>query len=199
MTTTSEVSLCNRALQMIGAGRIQVLTDPASAAARACSSLYAEIRDEVMSAHEWQFSKARKVLALLSTAPAFPEGLYAYQLPIDCLRPLRLANELNIGQEVEWETEGDQLFCTVESNVQLHYIKREENASKFSPMFKSAFTTRLSSDLAMILKKDSKLAKSQLDIYYKLLPTQSATDGRSQNLPLPSMNPEQGTFARSRS
>jgi len=195
---TSETSLCNRALQMIGAGRIQTITDPGSAAARACNSLYAEIRDEVMAVHEWQFAKARQVLAQLSSGPPFGYE-YAYQLPSECLRPLRLHNELEIGREIEWEVEGDELYCDLESDVQLHYIKRITDASKFPPMFKSSFCTRLSSDLAMILKKDAKLQKSQLDIYYKLLPSQSATDARSENQPLPNHNPELGIFARARS
>lgn len=194
---TSEVSLCNRALQMIGAGRIQSLTDAGSAAARACNSLYAEIRDEVMAAHEWQFAKARKVLAQLSEGPEFGYD-YAYQLPSDCLRPLRLNNEIVLGKEVEWESEGDQLFCDLESDVQLHYIKRITDPTKFSAMFKSSFCTRFSSDLAMILKKDKELQKSQLDIYYKLLPSQSSTDARSENQPLPDSNAELGTFARAR-
>lgn len=197
-TVTSEVSLCNRALQMIGAGRIQSLTDPASAAARACNSLYAEIRDEVMAVHEWQFAKARQTLAQLSDGPEFGYD-YAYQLPDECLRALRLHNELVLGKEVEFEIEGDQLLCDLESDVQLHYIKRITDPSKFSAMFKSSFCTRLSSDLAMILKKDKELQKSQLDIYYKLLPSQSSTDARSENQPLPGHNAELGIFARARS
>ena len=195
---TSEVSLCNRALQMIGAGRIQTLTDPGSAAARACNSIYTEIRDEVLAVHEWQFAKARKTLTKLSGAPSFPEGLYAYQLPVDCLRPLRLANEMTVGIEVEWEPEGDQLYCSLESDVQLHYIKQVTNPSLFSPMFKSSLATRLSSDLAMILKKDAALQKSQLDIYYKLLPSQASTDARSQHKTLAGSDANQSIFARAR-
>lgn len=198
MVTTSEVSQCNRALQLIGAGRISSLTD-ATAAARACNSIYAELRDEVLCAHEWQFAKARATLARISPDPDFPDATYAYQLPNDCLRPLRLENELVLGQEAEWEQEGDQVLCGLESDVQLHYIKEVTDPVLFSAMFKSCLATRMSSDLAMILKKDASLQKSQLDIYYKLLPTQASTDARSQNKPLPNHNPELGIFARARS
>ena len=63
----SATDICNRALSRVGEARITSLTDD-SKQARACSSAYAHIRDEVFRAHPWNSVITRAKLAKLFTS-----------------------------------------------------------------------------------------------------------------------------------
>src|SRR4051812_44976933 len=81
---TSDVSICNLALQKLGATRIAALTDN-SRNARAVAACYEQMRDRELRANPWNFAKARAQLAAAGTAPAFDYN-NAFPLPTDFLR-----------------------------------------------------------------------------------------------------------------
>src|SRR3546814_6931193 len=85
---TSVVSICNRALTLLGQKTITSLEDN-SQAARLCVESYGPTRDAVLRDHPWNCAIARADLAALSEAPAFEFGRQ-FQLPPDCLRVLEL-------------------------------------------------------------------------------------------------------------
>src|SRR5687768_17911958 len=84
---TSAVEICSNALRMLGANPIIALTDE-STEARLCNGLYATTRDDLVSAHPWNFCKRRVALAQLADVPAF-EYSVQYELPADYIATLK--------------------------------------------------------------------------------------------------------------
>ena len=80
----SVVSMCNSALNLLGASTISALTDD-SKNARLCNQRYEPIRDRVFRGHAWNCLHKRIQLAQNSTAPVV-EYSNAYALPADCLK-----------------------------------------------------------------------------------------------------------------
>ena len=84
----STVDICNGALNQLGATTILSLTED-SKNARLCNSRYTQVRDAVFRSHPWNCLQKRQELAADTTAPAWGFK-FAYTLPADCLRLLRI-------------------------------------------------------------------------------------------------------------
>jgi len=84
----SEVEICNRALQKLGASPILALSDD-TVEARECNRAYAILRDSELRSHPWSFTRTRAIVAASATAPAF-EWATSYPVPVDFLRMGRL-------------------------------------------------------------------------------------------------------------
>jgi len=84
----STVDICNGALNQLGATTILSLTED-SKNARLCNSRFTQVRDAVFRSHPWNCLQKRVELAADTTAPAWGFS-YAYTLPADCLRLLRI-------------------------------------------------------------------------------------------------------------
>jgi hypothetical protein len=107
---TSEVSICNRALQAISTRtQIASLTE-ASVEARNCNLIYADTRDEVLNMAHWNFAKKTAYLALLKSAPGVPGNttstatqwstafpappwLFEYAYPTDCIQMRKIVQQ----------------------------------------------------------------------------------------------------------
>jgi len=145
--TVSVVDICNSALYKIGASRISSLTEQ-NKPARICNDIYSKIRDEVLRAHPWNFAIKRIQLAQESTTPTFGFD-YQYALPSDCLRPLGISPDSDMGtvRTIEHRIEGSKLL-TNETVVFLRYIFRETNTTNYDPNFVEALAFRLAQELA---------------------------------------------------
>ncbi len=76
---TSNVDICNSALNMVGASIITSLTED-SKAARVCNQRFTFVRDAVMRAHPWNCLIRRVKLAKDATAPVY-KFANRYSLP----------------------------------------------------------------------------------------------------------------------
>lgn len=129
---TSEVSICNLALQKLGAYRITSLADN-SVEARAVSACYELLRDKELRLYLWSFAKTRAILAPSSVAPAFTYT-YAFPLPADFLR---LVKPARIG--LDWQTERHEGALAILTNdgdtLEVRYISKVTNPALFNPCF----------------------------------------------------------------
>lgn len=129
---TSDVSICNLALQILGASRITSLTED-SRNARACNACYEAMRDAELRVYPWRFAITRAVLTPSATAPLF-DYTYAFPLPADCLRVL-LPNRARL----DWKREtqgGVQVILTNDgTSINLRYLKRVTDPAQFDPAF----------------------------------------------------------------
>src|SRR6266550_3258916 len=108
---SSEVSICNRALQAIGTRTSIASLTEASIEARNCNLIYADTRDEVLGMAYWNFASKTSYLALLKSAPGTPTNsastatqwssdfpappwLYEYAYPDDCIKMGRVVQQL---------------------------------------------------------------------------------------------------------
>ena len=147
----TETEICNAALGRLGEAPILSLTDT-GATARACALHFKMTRDAVLRSHRWNFACKRGALAEMGTAPLFGWD-HAYQLPADFLRVVEV-NESEDGAGNPWAVEQDQLL-TNDDAVNLVYVYRLEDASKFDPLFNEALACKLAEKLASTLRGSS--------------------------------------------
>ena len=146
----SEVSICNLALQKLGAERITSLTQD-HPNAREMNACYTEMRDLELRTYRWGFAKKRATLAAHATTPNTNSGFaYAYPVPADFLR-LLAQNESNLFEgdnTVDWKIENHEgVKCIMSSYATMHivYIAQITDPATFD----AAFVDMLASRLAM--------------------------------------------------
>lgn len=132
----SEVSICNEALDILGADRIVSLTED-SVNARECNSCYTELRDRELEKHRWNFAHARVVLAPDTAAPPF-DFTYQFTLPADCLRVMP-PNRTNL----DWRSEGGKILTNDGTSINLVYIKRVTDPNLMVPTFRGALSAMI--------------------------------------------------------
>ena len=160
----SDVDLANGALSLIGADAVVSSIDPPDTSVEAghCARFFAVARRSIIEKGSWSFTKTRRALSLLSTNPS-TRWTFAYSLPSDCIRPLRVLTagattvfqlyNPNIGvlpnEEdcAPYELEGSTLL-TNEENAELIYLRDVSDTSVFTPSFDEAFMMLLASYIA---------------------------------------------------
>lgn len=157
----SQISICNSALSKLGVDRITSITE-SNKRARVCNEQYSKLKEEVLSAHPWNFALKRASLSQTANTPAF-EYSYEYQLPTDCLRVIRAHEDY-----IEWVREGDKLL-TDESTLKIQYISNVEYESDFTATFAEALALRMAADLAYNLVQNADLANLNTQLYTAFL------------------------------
>ncbi len=140
----SEVGIANMAAELLSDHGMATL-DENTPLGRFMQRNFGYVRDEMLQAYPWHFAKTRKILPVDNAAPAFGYS-YSYTLPTDCLKllPLRCGG-LHNGTPIPYELESGKILTNGDGNTSLkiHYIRRETDCSKFSPLFARAFGCRL--------------------------------------------------------
>jgi hypothetical protein len=138
----SVVSICNLALQKLGAKRITSFGD-ATKNAHLCEGFYEQAVDEVLRMHPWNCAVHRKELASEEEVPAFG---WAYQYPLPsspyCLRVLAM-------QYIDYDfaIEG-RMLLTNEGTCKITYIKRIVDPNDFDALIVEAIAARMTIKLA---------------------------------------------------
>lgn len=140
MAAASEVQICNRALQLLGATRITSLLQD-SVNARACSTAYESIRDAELRAHRWNFAIARASLAADSVAPTWGRA-NSYQLPADFLKLIPLYPEDEF-QTKDWVIEGQKIVTDDGAPLYIRYIKKVTDPAIMDPIFREAVSAAM--------------------------------------------------------
>lgn len=140
----SEVGICSRALQKLGARRISSLTEDSSNA-RACNAAYEVLRDAELRAHPWSFATDRASLAADSSSPDFGRS-NAFQLPSDCLRLLPPYPEDNLNSH-DWQIEGRKIYTDESAPLRIRYIKKVSDPNEMDPLFRELLATRIALEL----------------------------------------------------
>ena len=140
----SDVEICNRALQLLGATRIVALTDD-SVSARACNNAYDAVRRAELRAHPWGFAIKRAQLPADGTAPAFGPAR-AFPLPSDFLRLMPQDAEDNLNDK-DWAIEkhnGSKCILTDDSApLNIRYIYDCDDPNEMDALFREAFAYSL--------------------------------------------------------
>lgn len=150
---SSEVEICNRALDAIGAPTITALTE-GTRQAGICNRYFPQLRDDVLAAHPWNFAIKRAVLPALETAPAWGFD-YAYQIPTDCLRVVEVEGEDAIVPPSAWQVESGSIVTDMTAPLYIRYISRVTETGLFAPLFVSALAARIAAEIAQPLTGSS--------------------------------------------
>jgi len=157
----SVVDMCNSALNLLGASTISALTDD-SKNARLCNQRYEPVRNRVFRSHAWNCLHKRVQLAQNSTAPVI-EYTYAYALPSDCLRVLKVHNGTtdSIASAIDYKLEGKNIV-TDEGTIYLIYIALDTDPNNYDTYLQESISHQLAADLAYAITNNATLAEKYM-------------------------------------
>jgi hypothetical protein len=157
----SVVNMCNSALNLLGASTITALTDDTKNA-RLCNQRYEPVRNRVFRSHAWNCLHKRVQLAQNSTAPII-EYTYAYALPSDCLRVLKIHNGStdSIATALDYKLEGRNIV-TDEGTIYLIYIALDTDPNNYDSYLREAISHQLAADLCYAITNNATLANQYM-------------------------------------
>jgi hypothetical protein len=157
----SAVDIANSALNLLGASTISAFTDD-SKNARLINQRYEPVRNRVFRSHAWNCLHKRVQLAQNSTAPVI-EYTYAYALPSDCLRVLKVHNGTtdSIASALDYKLEGRNIV-TDEGTIYLIYIALDTDPNNYDTYLQESISHQLAADLAYAVTNNATLAEKYM-------------------------------------
>ena len=153
----STVDICNGALNQLGATTILSLTED-SKNARLCNSRFTQVRDGVFRSHPWNCLQKRIELAQDSTAPAWGFK-YAYTLPADCLRLLRI-----LDYDSNYKVEGRKILSDTET-MKILYVSRVTDPNEYDESLRETLSSALSADIAFAVTSNNTTATNMYNLF----------------------------------
>lgn len=175
--TLSETSICNQSLGKLGAKRIETTVETdTSLEAIQCRLHYEPTRDALERSHWWRFARARVELDQDDTDPAF-EWDNQFILPDDFLRFRSIYEESGYTSRSRRHAIEGQRLLTNLSEVNLRYIKKITDPTKFDPLFIQVFVLLLADKMIGPLAGGDKRIQDKIDKALKvLMPKVQAVD-----------------------
>ena len=160
---TSNVLICNLALQKVGQARIVLLTDDNNNA-RNCNVAFEPLRQRELRAHAWNFAVKRAILAPSTTIPVFTYAL-AFPLPSNCLRVL-LPPRLGLDWKIE-DVDGRPAILTNDgATLPIRYIEDVVDPTRFDALFVEMLACKIAWHLTEIITQ-SNTKKTALEAEYR--------------------------------
>jgi hypothetical protein len=180
----SVTSICNQALGVISAKRINDFDSDTSPRAQWCREFYESDRDALLRSHRWRFAAARANLSQDTVDPVLGEFDSQFILPSDfmAIRSIFGDNFTATGNtRISFAIEGQRIL-TNESSVPLRYTKRVTDPTEFDSLFVKVLVYTLADDLiGAVAGGDAKIQK-KIDIRLaRLLPRVRAMDRNETN------------------
>jgi hypothetical protein len=190
----SVVDICNGALNQLGASTILSLTED-SKNARLCNSRYTQVRDSIFRSHPWNCLQKRVELAADTDAPAWGFS-YAYTLPADCLRLLRI-----LDYDSNYKVEGRKILSNT-STMKILYIGRITDPNEYDELLRETLSAALGADIAFAVTSNNQTATNMYNLFQDKLKDArfvDSTEGQNidQDLGM-SDQIDAGTFINSR-
>jgi len=171
----STVDICNGALNQLGATTILSLTED-SKNARLCNSRFTQVRDAVFRSHPWNCLQKRVELAADTTAPAWGFS-FAYTLPADCLRLLRI-----LDYDSNYKVEGRKILSNT-SSMKILYIGRITDPNEYDESLRETLSAALGADIAFAVTSNNQTATNMYNLFQdKLKDARFVDSTEGQNL-----------------
>jgi hypothetical protein len=147
----STVLLFNTALGRLGGEQIPLNISPQEwdADGQLCANLFPHVLDLTLSAHDWSFAIRRVALGPVKVkkAAACDSYRFAYGMPSDCLKPIRLEGHAGVNRTPPYVIEGETLLTDQEQAV-LVYVARVTDPKLWPASFADALIWGLAGELA---------------------------------------------------
>ena len=153
----STVDICNGALNQLGATTILSLTED-SKNARLCNSRFTQVRDSVFRSHPWNCLQKRVELAADTDAPAWGFS-YAYTLPADCLRLLKI-----LDYDSNYKVEGRKILSNT-SSMKILYIGRITDPNEYDELLRETLSAALGADIAFAVTSNNQTATNMYNLF----------------------------------
>lgn len=173
----SEVSLCNRALDLVGGSTINALTEE-STAAKLCNRHFADARDELQIMHKWDFCTDIVTLNRLVSVPA-AKWAYSYQLDASHIKVWGFAND-DSGQ-IKYQVTADNVLMTDEATAIVEVTKRVTNPSKFEVAYNNCFIYLLASRIAYKIADSRTLQNDMTQQFIKMFDISAGSSSQQGN------------------
>jgi len=171
----SVVEICNGSLNQLGATTILSLTED-SKNARLCNQRYTQVRDAVFRSHPWNCLQKRVELAADTTTPAWGFS-YAYTLPADCLRLLRI-----LDYDSNYKVEGRKILSNT-SSMKILYIGRVTDPNEYDELLRETLSAALGADIAFAVTSNNQTATNMYNLFQdKLKDARFVDSTEGQNL-----------------
>jgi len=171
----STVDICNGALNQLGATTILSLTED-SKNARLCNSRFTQVRDAVFRSHPWNCLQKRVELAADTDAPAWGFS-FAYTLPADCLRLLRI-----LDYDSNYKVEGRKILSNT-SSMKILYIGRITDPNEYDESLRETLSAALGADIAFAVTSNNQTATNMYNLFQdKLKDARFVDSTEGQNL-----------------
>ena len=168
---TSDVAIANLALTKIGDLRITALSDNTKPA-REINAIYGMLRDKLQRTYNWRFCVKRAALAADVATPVFDYS-YQYSIPTDCLRVLQinayypapdLSDLISSGGQ-EYVIEGGKILTRSSGVLNLRYLARIEDTTRFDSSFDEAFSALIAYNVCEALTQSDAKKNAALRDY----------------------------------
>jgi hypothetical protein len=190
----SVVEICNGSLNQLGATTILSLTED-SKNARLCNSRYSQVRDAVFRSHPWNCLQKRVELAADTDAPAWGFK-FAYTLPADCLRLLRI-----LDYDSNYKVEGRKILSNT-SSMKILYIGRITDPNEYDESLRETLSAALGADIAFAVTSNNQTATNMYNLFQDKLKDArfvDSTEGQNVDQDLGMSDQiDAGTFINSR-
>lgn len=170
---TSEVAICNRALQKVGEPQITSLDDP-SRAARECKRLYSFARDMLQRIYVFNFTITRVSLPEIGGFSDF-DFSNAYNLPNDYMRLVK------INTSAEYRIEGNRILINQAAPLDIVYCRRVTNTTQFDPLFTEALAAYMASELAEIILQSANKKEQLYSLFIAMVNRAVGVDAKEQH------------------
>ena len=157
----STVDICNGALNQLGATTILSLTED-SKNARLCNSRYTQVRDALFRTHPWNCLQTRLELAASTDTPAWG-FTYAYTLPANCLRLLRV-----LDYDSNYKVEGRKILSNA-STMKILYISRVTDPNEYDELLRETLSAALGADIAYAITSNNTTSQNMILSYQEKL------------------------------
>ena len=157
----STVDICNGALNQLGATTILSLTED-SKNARLCNARYTQVRDALFRTHPWNCLQVRLELAASTTTPAWGFA-YAYTLPANCLRLLRV-----LDYDSNHKVEGRKILSNA-STMKILYISRVTDPNEYDELLRETLSAALGADIAYAVTSNNTTSQNMILSYQEKL------------------------------
>lgn len=168
--TTTNISICNEALNLCGAKSIQSF-DENTENARRCAVLYDSTRKSLLRMHPWSCAKKRVVLAPSTTHPTFGYK-NAFPLPRDFLRVFDPNTQC-------YEFENRHILSNQDS-IQLVYIYDNDNEETWDSLLAEAMALYLCAKIAKPITGSQAESDSAYQKLMNLLKQARAINGQER-------------------
>jgi len=147
---TSEVDICNLALDYLKEKPIASIDAPITSTEALCARWYHASRREVLRMHPWNFAKTRIQLSLNVTSPVYGYS-NAYDLPSDFVKLTHIGDDSVKNYKRFYEMESGQILIgnSDAATLNIGYIKDQTDVNKFDAGFIIVLALDMAKNMAM--------------------------------------------------
>lgn len=161
-STTTQTTIINRALQLVGYQSVGSINDN-DRGARAMNRAYQPTLLKALRDISWNFSVKRASLAASSTPPAFAKANY-FPLPGDFVSLAPPDENFNFNY-IDWQIEGNQIASDEPSPINIRYVSSNVTEAQFDPCFAEAFAAMLAMNTCEELTQSNAKIQTIAKIY----------------------------------